>query len=363
MIRVIFVIDHLEYGGAQKMLTFVANHLDKERYVVAIYLKNGKSKKFYHINENVEIIYGKKRKTRYIRRFQEIIDLISGLKRYKPEIIISFLNVPNFISSISGFLCRVPVIISERGDPGRNATLVDKAIRHIECISNGAVFQTDGARRQYPKVLAKKGTIIPNPVVKSTQKNYIFNPNYKKIAFVARFEMIQKRQDIMLYAFSEVVSRYPDIKLYFYGDGPDETKCKNMAHELNISNNIEFCGRVERPIDQMLDAYMFVLTSDYEGIPNSLIEAMSLGVPVVATDCTPGGAALLINNKNNGILVPRGSAHEVAKAMTYLLDNPSQAEKYGENARKVIEKYSEEKIIKMWDDYIETVVKRKGLEE
>ena len=114
---------------------------------------------------------------------------------------------------------------------------------------------------------------------------------------------------------------------------------------------------MERPIDQMLDAYMFVLTSDYEGIPNSLIEAMSLGVPVVATDCTPGGAALLINNKNNGILVPRGSAHEVAKAMTYLLDNPSQAEKYGENARKVIEKYSEEKIIKIFcQDPLERVI-------
>ena len=356
MIRIMFVIDHLGYGGAQKMLLFVASHLNKNVYETLIYLKNGDDKTDYSIDDNISIICGRKREKRYIRRFQEIGDLIGNIKKYKPDIIISFLNIPNLIATIAGFVCRIPVIISERGDPARNVSF----IRQVECLCSGAVFQTKAAQAFYPKTISRKGIVIPNPVVKNKEHlQYKFNSQYKKVAFIARFELVQKRQDIMLYSFKKVLNKFPEMKLYFYGDGTDEEVCKKLALELGISKNILFCGRVQNPLEQIMDAYMFVLTSDYEGIPNALIEAMAAGIPVVSTDCSPGGAALLIKNKKNGLLVPVGDIQGIADAMIYLLEHPKQAERYGKNGTSISEIYSEKKIIKMWDEYIIKIIQRK----
>ena len=96
------------------------------------------------------------------------------------------------------------------------------------------------------------------------------------------------------------------------------------------------------------EATMFVLSSDFEGIPNSLLEAMALGVPCISTDCSPGGAALLIKPNINGILVPKGDVEALANAMKYYVQHPNIAEQYGEQAKYVNEEFSEEKIIPMW---------------
>ena len=353
-----FVIDHLMYGGAQKMIAFLANNLNKKSFTSTIYLKNGSSKIFYELRSDVQIIYGCKHEIRYLRRFLEIKDLIQCIKETRPDILISFLNMPNIISCIAGSCCNVPVIISERGDPSRNHSLMDKLIRQIENISSGVVFQTEGAKRIYPKHLQNKSIIIPNPVLNLGNLHYQFDKTYNKIAFVARFELIQKRQDLAIQAFSKVLRFYPNMKLYFYGDGKDEEQCKDIVKELNINDSVVFCGKVENPLEKLLDSYMFLLTSDYEGIPNALIEAMSLGIPVISTDCSPGGAAQLIENNKNGILVPRDNVNRLVEAMIFLIKNPQKAQEYGENAKMISDVYSESNIINRWESYIVKIVRK-----
>ena len=101
-------------------------------------------------------------------------------------------------------------------------------------------------------------------------------------------------------------------------------------------------------VDHIQNAAIGVLSSDFEGIPNALLEYMSLGIPSISTDCSPGGAAMLIKNNINGLLVDRGNATELAEAMSFMLDNVEKAEKMGIEGTKVVEDYSENRIQTQW---------------
>jgi len=177
-----------------------------------------------------------------------------------------------------------------------------------------------------------------------------------EISFVGRFEIKQKRQDIMLKAFHLVQKEIKDIKLVFYGDGEDVNVIKTMVNNLKLNDKIVFRGKVDNVESHIYNSKLFVLTSDYEGIPNSLIEAMSLGLPCISTDCDPGGARLLIKDNINGLLVPKGDEKKIAEAILFLLRNPVSAYKIGQEARKILEEYSEDKIIYLWKTYIEKII-------
>ena len=99
----------------------------------------------------------------------------------------------------------------------------------------------------------------------------------------------------------------------------------------------------------------FVLSSDFEGLPNALMEAMALGLPCISTDCTGGGAATLIENEKNGLLVSRNERDELTKAMARIADNDKLAKKLGEEAIKIREKCSNGQITKEWLDYINKI--------
>ena len=114
-------------------------------------------------------------------------------------------------------------------------------------------------------------------------------------------------------------------------------------------------GVTDNPIGVLLKSKMFVLSSDFEGIPNCLIEAMDVGVPIVTTDFKPDGARLLLNNNVTGIVVPRGNSEELAKGILFYLDNVDLSSKYAKEAQKSLSRFDENKIIMQWNDYINTI--------
>ena len=97
---------------------------------------------------------------------------------------------------------------------------------------------------------------------------------------------------------------------------------------------------------------MFVMTSDYEGMPNSLIEAMGIGLPVISTDCKGGGAKALIKNHINGIITPPNNSEAVADAIKFYIDNPKKAEEYAKEALKIRDDLSVDKISEKWMNLI-----------
>lgn len=333
------------------MLTFVANGLSKRGYDVQVYTYEGTEQNYpiddgvVHITEDNVIT------TRWIRRILQVFQIKKVIKRVKPDIVISFLIFPNLLSILATAGTKTPVIISERADPYQDPGLFSSFFQFMYRFADGVVFQTDGAKNFFRDKLRHASCVIPNPVTIKGDWEPV-REREKKIAFVARFEVVQKRQDLMLSAFRQVVDAYPEYKLVFYGDGPDEEKVRAMTEELKLSENVVFAGVTKDVCGAIRASRMFVLTSDYEGIPNALIEAMAVGLPVIATDCSPGGARMLIEDKRNGLLVPRGDVDAIAAAMKYLIENEQTAEEYGLRAREIVDKYTPDKFYHSWSEYI-----------
>jgi len=352
---ILFVIHSLGYGGAEKNLTFVANGLVQRGYGVYVYTYEGATQHYALHTDIIHITEAHIPKTKGLRRLVQIFQIRKTIRKVKPDVVISFLNYPNLLSILATLCSKTPIIIAERGDPYQGKGVFD-ALRHLMYrFADGAVFQTEGAKDYFSGTLRRESCVIPNPV---TVRNGLVSgiTRNNEIAYVARFELVQKRQDIMLWALRKVVDDYPAIRLVFYGDGPDEYKVRELVEQLNLSDYVRFAGLESNICDKIRTSRMFVLTSDYEGIPNALIEAMAVGLPVIATDCSPGGARMLIEDKVNGLLVPKGDVVAIAEAIKFLLQNEQVAESYGEKASEIVNKFTPEKIYDSWIKYINRVV-------
>lgn len=351
--HILFLARTLGYGGAAKILTFLANKLVETEQISILFYEQKEINR--PLNDSINAVYiplsGSGMKTRLKRFFQ----LNKSIKHIKPDIIISFLSAPNFYATLIGIINRIPVVISERGDPSLDMTSKAQLQRRFYNLASGAVFQTDGAKECYPTKLQRKSAVIPNPVPNDSTIIHDASVSNHIISFVARFENRQKRQDLMLQALFIIVKNYPDAILKFYGDGEDEAMIREMTNQLGLQKNVQFMGYTSKVKEVIDESEVFCLTSDYEGIPNTLIEAMSIGMPVVSTDCTPGGARLLIQNEENGLLVDRQNPNQIAKAICKVFEDEGLRIKIGKEAKRIRERFSESNIVEEWRRYIATI--------
>lgn len=352
--KILFCISCLSYGGAEKNLRIVANHMADKGHEVIV-CSFGSQPCVQPLRDGIRVIYMPNYTAKGIKRAQQVSFLRKLMKRERVNLTVSFLCFPNFISIIAGKLAGVPVIVSERGDPYKFNSTVMRAMYSTYRYAAGAVFQTEMAKEYFHPALQKRSAVIANPVELKDETLFAeLDRAERSIAYSARFEVVQKRQDIMLDAFKTVVERHPDYKLKFFGDGPDEDKMKKYAAELGISDSVIFCGRSNSVLEDISHSSMFVLSSDYEGIPNSLLEAMSIGLPCVATDCSPGGARMLIEDGVNGLIVPRSDASALASAICRMIEDGELAASCAKNALKVRERFAMSVILAKWEEYIES---------
>ena len=205
--------------------------------------------------------------------------------------------------------------------------------------------------------IPERSFIIPNPVhIPPLQWKDEETKNI--IVSVGRIDIGHKRQDVLVKAYAIVHHQHPEARLKIVGDGNDKERLKNLVSDLGLSENIFFTGQVKDVYSEMIDSKIFVLTSDFEGIPNALLEAMALGLPVISTDCTPGGAAFLIEDNKYGRLVPRGDVEKVAEQIVSLLEDKNARIKLGEAARRHVCEFKEDNIIKQWDEVINKMLER-----
>ena len=361
--RVLFVTNSLGFGGAEKMITFIANSFYIRGNDVAVANLNCVpdyvNSHMQPLEDGVKVFSFEKRdnkgkKSYYIKGIKKIA------KNFKADVIIGFTGFPNMYASIVGKLLGIPSIISERGDPSKTTgtTLKARICRAIINSSRGGVFQTEGAMKFYSKRLQKRGVVIPNPIfINGEISNVKYDDCEKSVVSVGRLDNFQKRYDIMLDAFKLFSVKHPEYILKLYGKGDDEEKIRSWVSEKELTDKVVFMGLTTQPMQDICGDGMFLITSDFEGISNSLLEAMAVGLPCVSTDHTPGGARLLITNHENGILAPIGDAMALANAMCEFAENPELAKRCGENAKDVVNRFAPERIIDMWEDYISGLCK------
>ena len=359
--NIVFVTNSIGFGGAEKMLTFIANSLS-ERHHSCIIINLGAVPSYVNaytqtIDSSVKL-YNIREEFTTKNRIKDIGKIISISKKHHADVIIGFTSFPNMYASLTGKLLRIPSIISERGDPNRTIgdTIKDRILTFIINRSNGGVFQIDGAKKFFGNGLQKRSVIIPNPIFLNGKTPVIsYSKREKTVVSVGRLDNEQKRLDIMLESFSIFVKKHSEYVLKLYGRGAQETEIKQWCVEFGIQDKVKFMGLTTNPMHDIAGDGMFLITSDYEGISNSLLEAMAVGLPCVSTDHTPGGARFLIRDHENGLLAPIADVEALARAMCEFAENPELAEKCGRNARDVVNRFAPSKIIDMWENYIEKV--------
>lgn len=355
--RLLFITTGLSYGGAAKMLSFVAESLYRRGHNVHIANIGTTSKNDNRQSLPPEIVVHEVFAEGKIlfRRIAQLRDIIAIAKNMGADVIIGFTMYPNIMAAIAAKAIHKKSIISERGDPYRtfDNSLLSKIIQFIINHASGAVFQTSQAGQFYSKRLQQKAVVIPNPIFVSDHINMrIFEQREKTVISVGRLDNVQKRYDVMIKAFAKFSEKHPDYTLDLYGNGPDESMVIAFSKELGIEDKVNIKGVTTESQQKLAEAGIFVITSDYEGISNSLLEAMSVGIPCVSTDHSPGGGRLLIKDHENGILVPIGDIDGISKALCEFAENKALAKSCGKKAEEVLVDYAPEKIIDMWERYV-----------
>lgn len=363
MSKILFLTGSLGFGGAEKMLTFVANQLNIRGNTVGIinlnrvpdYLKKSKQS----IDAGI-VVYEIENSGSGIKRcVRDLSFVIKIAKKFKPDILIGFTEKPSLYAKLSSVLLGIPSIMCERGDPNRTngrKGLNNKIVAAIIERSKGAIFQTEGAQAFFSNNLKKRSAIIPNPIfINRVIGERPSIPN-KTVVSVGRLDNEQKRYDVMIKAFELFYKTHPDYILKLYGDGIDRQEIEKMIDDLNLTNAIKLMGVSKNPLADIVTDGIFIITSDYEGISNSLLEAMAVGLPCVSTDHTPGGARLLIQDHENGLLAPIGDYEKLAACLAEYADDPQLAIRCGKNAKNVISRFNPQRIIDMWEGYILKII-------
>lgn len=263
--------------------------------------------------------------------------------------VISFYNDVAALTALAITGYHIPLIYSERNDPNRvNQRKMDKVYRKIvERSARGFVFQTTGAQKCYPKKVQDRSDVILNPLETAGFPTHDFTSEKKEIVTVGRLEP-QKNQKILIDAFSKIANDFLDYDLTIYGEGSLRPELEQFVQSKGLQNRVILPGSKNRIQEHIKDAALFVLSSDYEGIPNALIEAMAIGLPCISTDCSPGGARELINDGENGIIVDCGNSDALAKAMVSLLEDRKKAQEMGINAKKICRRADKDLVCDRW---------------
>ena len=160
----------------------------------------------------------------------------------------------------------------------------------------------------------------------------------------------------MVDAFALIADKHPEVTLEFYGDGALKEEIQAKIDGVELSDRVHLNPSRKDIFDCIRTARLFVLPSDFEGMPNALMEAMSLGLPCVSADCRPGGARTLIKDGVNGFIVPMRNPQAMAEKIEYLLNNPEQAERVAKEARKLGETHTNEFVFGKWDEFLKKVI-------
>lgn len=358
MKKILFYINSIGHGGAERVIVNLANQFSLKGYNVLM-VTSFKSDKEYKLNDNVKriSIFETYVNESFIKRN---ISLCKSLRRIckheKPNIIISFMGENNFRAILSTMFLNTKTLISVRNDPNREYPnkMFKFIAKTLYCFANGCVFQTEDARAWFPKIIQRKSKIILNQV---SDKFYNLNSEQKKenIVAVGRLEE-SKNHKLLINAFSVIAKDFPNEKLIIYGDGSLYEDLKNYSIKKGLKDRVVLRGFEDNIENKIKNSKLLVLPSNYEGLPNVVMEAMTIGIPVIATDCPCGGPRMLIEHNKNGILVPVGDSVSLAKELNRLLKDDELRKEISLNARDRAKDFEPSKIFKVWNEYVEEII-------
>lgn len=359
--RVSLVISSLAAGGAERVLSLMANYWVTTGWAVTVLtFDDGAQPPFFDLNVGVQHwALGVRGDSPTIavalwNNLRRIVVLRNAVHQSRPDAVVSFGEKTNVVTVLATRGLGLKVIVSERTDPHAHkiGPLWDGLRWWTYAMADRIVVQSQAALCYFLPKFHRAATVIPNPVVRPPAPYYErgTDPSSLSIIAVGRFSK-EKRFDILLKAFSFLTTLHPEWTLTIVGEGPLRSELESLRDSLNLSERVSLPGHVKNVYAYLARASLFVMTSEFEGFPNALCEAMACGLPVVCFDC-PGGIADILKSGDNGVLVQRENFGALTEAMHRMMSDASERQRLGRRAKEVSSVFSVEKVMRMWEEVL-----------
>ena len=360
IMKIAFLIPTLGSGGAEKVITLMSNYWAEKGHKIILYsMDSYLNKPFFPLSKKVKHepldLLSPSRGT-IKKSLLPIVKLRRKLNTLKPDVLVAHLDIAIFLSLLATRFSDQKVIIYEGTNPYQSKTnsIVKAVNQYLSRFSSRIILQTHQIAKTFPVYLQKKISVIYNPIKIVDEQNqvsdYQKNLLRKKIISIGRLAP-PKGYDTLIKAFSIFLQKYPDWSMTILGEGTERKKLEKLCYDLNITKQVDLRGRVADPSLIAKDCSIYALSSNYEGLPNALCEAMVLGLPVVSTKCKFGPEEI-IEHGENGLLVPVGDAESMSQAFQLLADDVTLCQKIGNTAKKIKHAFSINRVMNQWESVI-----------
>jgi glycosyltransferase involved in cell wall biosynthesis len=348
-IPIAIVVDRFIAGGTQRQMIELLARLDRSRFrvhPVCFHTVGVWYERVASLGDRVAVfpIHGFRRPA----TARQLLAFARWCRANRIAILHTCELYSNIFALTGGALAAVPVRIgSRRGfveTPGlqRLQRAAYSAAHRIVANSQAAA-----ERLRIERVPAHKITVIPNGIDPGAFSVHYHSMRPRRIAMVACLRE-EKRIDVLIDSAPRVLAKHPDAEFLIVGDGSCRERLVARAHAMGVAHRFQFLGHRDDVPAVLATSDIFVLPSRSEAFPNSILEAMAAGLPVVAT--AVGGIPELVEDGRNGRLVPPGNPDALATALLDMLDHPERAAEFGRAGRRIIEQtYSFDRMVEQFE--------------
>lgn len=370
--RVSLVITSLSLGGAERVMSTIANYWAEKGWEVTLITLDYATSDFYKLHPNIKrIAMGLMGvSSNPLIAIKNILICIARLRHEirssKPDVIISFMDRINVLTLLATRGLGLKVIVSERTDPiySEIGRIWFWLRRKTYPWANAIVAQTEKVSQWLQRYVEKSLVlVIPNPIVLLTDKK---DSEMLLLRIIGKLEASRtivamgrlhplKGFDLLIKAFAKIAHSNPSWRLVILGEGKERNSLEQLAKAVGITKSFFLPGSIKTPMQFLPQADIFVMASRCEGFPNALMEAMACGLPVISYDC-PSGPCQIIRDGVDGLLVPPGDVDALAKAMEGLMMDGEQRKRLAERALEVTDRFALGKVMGMWESLIQRLL-------
>ena len=350
--KIAIITRNMVGDGAERVIAQLANYFAAQGKQCSIIMLNDDAV-FYRLDPGIAILpVGQKSGNKVLDKLLRYRQVRKMVRQQKPDLVLSMPEEIGVYVLLALLGTKIPVYVSERNNPWVMPDVkVTRLLRTLMYpFARGIIFQTEMARSFFTDSIQRKGIVLKNPVDPGRIPYQHTGEREPVIVAAGRLSQ-QKNMPLLLKAFARFSPGHPEFVLRIFGEGELREELTALAVSLGIADRVQMPGRSTTLLEKMNSAAMFVLSSDYEGMPNVLLEAMCMGMPSISTDCPSGGPRELIEDGVNGLLVPVGDVDALAEAMERMAD-PAFAGKMAEAAYRIREELTSPDVFVSWYRYL-----------
>ena len=345
--KILFHISSLYGGGAERVMSYLINHHIENGDDVTVVVCYEHENEYSILDGVTKIVIGRSNLLSQSKKLRKII------KEIRPDLCVSFMQGGNFRMVLANLFSRQKYVLSIRNDPKKEYNNFFSRVfaKIMFKKANGIVFQTPDAMSYFSKKIQKKSTVIFNPV----SSNFFVEERSNNVSDIVSLGRLtkQKNFELLIDAYNIVKDKIKD-NLCIYGDGVLMNSLQIRINNYHLENRIILKGRTNDSREILKNAKCFIMSSDFEGMPNALLEAVCMLVPSISTDCPCGGSKIILDG--NGLLVPVNDANALGTAIVSLVNDEVLLKEISDNCKIKRDKFETTTILKEWNDFFIKVI-------